>query len=337
MAILGDSTVTGAVTNPHLKAFVANAAGVLLINFLGSRHNSGKPPMRRETYSLKEYEAASAKRERGSLILESRGSRAVDTPEYSWAYDLGVSLGFQPREMLMVAQDGKKVSSIATQLERVMGVTKTQLPEMLLISYGLNDICHPNDVGREVGVFKSRFKQTVAQQIQELIKLKPHDRGTVVFISAPLDATNLMDNEELMSQVISFEGGSLLDLQDVVTCSQIRDKTFVRQTWPGLQLRGLLIQECKGLRQDVPDPKGRVEKVRQLQNAQIEAWREVLSESQTPGFKFILAESVRKIRFVAGDLANDCFHPSIRAHRKITDQFLMNELKDVQSVFDVQR
>lgn len=337
MAILGDSTVTGAVTNPHLKAFVANAAGVFLINFLWPSHNSGRIPMRRETYSLKEYQEAGDKGERGFLVLESRGSRALDTPEYSWAYDLGVGLGFHPREMLMVAQDGQKVSSIARQLERVMGVTKTELPEMLLISYGLNDICHPNDVGRETAVFKSRFKKTVANQIQEITKLKPNGKGTVVFISAPLDATNLMDNDELMSQVISFEGGSLLDLKDVVTCSQIRDKTFVRQTWQGLQMRGLLIQECKGLRQDVENPKARVEKVRQLQGAQIEAWREVLGETQVPGFKFILAESVRRIRFVAGDLANDCFHPSISAHKKIANQFLLNELKDLHSVFDVQR
>lgn len=337
MAILGDSTVTGAVTNPYIKAFVANAAGVLLINFLWPGHNSGRIPMRRETYSMKEYQEASDKGERGLLIMESRGSRAVDTPEYSWAYDLGLGLGFHPREMLMVAQDGQKVSSISKQLERVIGVTKTELPEMLLISYGLNDICHPNDVGREITVFKSRFKKTVAEQIQAITKLKPNPEGTVVFISAPLDATNLMDNEELMSQVISFEGGSLLDLKDVVTCSQIRDKTFQRQTWPGLQMRGLLIQECKGLRQDVEDPNARVEKVRQLQGAQIEAWREVLSETQVPGFKFILAESVRSIRFVAGDLANDCFHPSISAHKKIANQFLLNELKDPQSVFDVQR
>lgn len=337
MAILGDSTVTGAATNPYLKPFVANALGTLVINFAWPGINTGREKMRRETYSLKEYQAAKEKGELYSLYPESRLSRAVDTPEYSFAYDVGIGLGLKPKEMLMVAQDGKKVNTISRQLERVMGITKTELPQMLLISYGLNDICHPNEVNGDVADFKARFKQTVTAQVNAITKLKPNEKGTVVFISAPLDATNLMDNDELMSQIIPFEGASLLDLNDVVTCTQLRDKSFERQTIPGLFFRNLLIGECKGLRQDVPRPKERVEKVRQLQNAQMEAWREVLSETKVLGFKFIFAESVRNIHFVAGDLANDCFHPSIRAHKKIAGQFLSNELKDVHSVFEVER
>jgi hypothetical protein len=337
MAILGDSTVTGAATNPYLKPFFANLAGVLLVNFISPGHKTGRAKMRRETYSAKEYAVANEKGDLLSLLAESRLSRSFDTPEYSFAYDVGLGLGISPREMLLVAQDGQKVRSISRQLDRVMGITKDSLPPMLLISYGLNDICHPNDVGAEVAAFKSRFKQTVQSQISEITRLKPNEKGTVVFISAPLDATNLMDNDELMSQIIPFEGASLLDLKDVVTCTQLRDKSFARQTIPGQGLRNAFIGMCKGLRQDVNDPKARVEKVRQLQNAQIEAWKEVLAETQVPGFKFILAESVRKIRFTAGDLANDCFHPSVSAHRKIANQFLTNELKDLHAVFDVQR
>jgi hypothetical protein len=330
MAILGDSTVTGAATNPHLKGFFANMAGFILdIDLFHPEYDSGFKPLRRVTYSPAEWAKAESKGMGGQLSLagESKLSRAFDIPEYSWAYQVGLGLKIRPREMLMVAQDGKKVGSLSTQLERVMSVTKTELPPLLLISYGLNDICHPNDVGAEIAAFKTRFKQTVASQIQAITRLKPNEAGTTVFISAPLDATNLMDNDELMSQKIPFEGAGPLGLfNNEISCKELRDKSFARQTWPGLALRDLFIGECKGLRADVNDPKARVEKVRALQTAQMEAWREAIAETNVPGFHFIFGESVRSIRFEAGDLANDCFHPSRSAHTKIANQFIRYEL-----------
>lgn len=354
MAVIGDSTVTGAATNKHLKPYFANMLGFVLdVNLLhpeASLQASDYPspdefnikdpivPMKRVTYSRREY--SEAKQKGYSYLFDLQGgsklSRAFDLTENSFAYLISQSLNIPGDQVLMVAQDGKKVNTLSEQLERVMESEKT-LPPLLLISYGLNDICHPDEVNGDIAEFKKRFKQTVREQLQAIAVQPPAAQGTTVLISAPLDATNLMNNSKLMSQRIPFEGAAIFDIPGInfvlgkdygtVSCTELRDKSFKRQTVPGLALRNMLIGECKGLRSDTSDIESRVVKVRALQTAQIDAWKESLAEFSVPGITWLFGDSIREIQFVAGDLANDCFHPSPLAHAKIARQFLSHELK----------
>jgi hypothetical protein len=349
MAVIGDSTVTGAASNRHLKPYIDNLAGFFLDIPLKHpeaiarvRDSSAlkqfnledpiKPP-RRITYSQREYDEA--QQEGYSALFGLKGgselSRALDMPEHSFAYLLGRKLNIPADQILFVAQDGKKVNTITEQLERVMD-GQSHLPPFILISYGLNDICHPNDVASVVADFKVRFKRTVLEQLTKLSSLPAAANGTTVFISAPLDATNLMNNDELMSQKIPFEGATRFGGE--VTCKELRDKSWARQTAPGLIVRDMFIGECKGLRSDVSDPLARVNKVRELQTAQMEAWEEVIADlrSQNSSFRWIFATSIRDMKFESGDLANDCFHPSVRAHAKIANQFLSHELKGMNGL-----
>jgi hypothetical protein len=350
MAIIGDSTVTGAATNPSLEPYFLNLLDfvfridLIYPDSIAAYENYPSPlefhiapgpipRLHRITYSKREYGEAQAKG--NGALIDLRGgsklSRALDTAEYSFGYLIGRGLGVPANKIVLVAQDGKKITSMADQVERIFDTGSPTLPPILLISYGLNDICHPNDVAEEVSKFKARFKQTVFEQVSNLVAKAPDSNGTTVMISAPLDATNLMDNEELLSQKISFQ--SDLVFHQEITCKDLRDKTFADRSDQEVKMRQILISECRGLRGPTPDMAGRVRKVRELQNAQMEAWREVIESLQTkaPGFHLIFADSIRKIHFASGDLANDCFHPSIAAHTKIARQFLGHELLPLEA------
>lgn len=342
MGVIGDSLVTGALADPHLEAFYTELIGRLLnIDIL----NPGWPadpaaypspaefhiqtpiePVTRITHSTQEWARAKGIAATLKLTAESDAAQTIDVEEYSFAYMIGRALDLPGRRIVVAAQDGQKVSSISRQVRRLLDYGDGRLPPLLLVSYGLNDICHPDDINGDPALFQKNFLEVARAQLAALTAQTPAAGGTTIVIAAPPDATNLLINEDLLRQKIPFEGASLW--RGSVTCKQILDDSDGPSlSLTGRQMRGMLVAECRGLREPTSDPQARAERARRLQEAQVEDWRQALSElGPTPELRWIFADSIRAIRFHAGDLANDCFHPSVAAHTKIARQFLSHEL-----------
>lgn len=346
MGVIGDSTVTGAAADPRLDPFPLEMIGRLLnLNVITpgwpayyvdysdpAEFNITEPiePVTRVTYSLVEKSEARAKGRGAAFSQYGEGalSQTLDVEEYSFAYMIGRSLNIRGRNIVIAAQDGQKASTLSRQARRLLDFGGGHLPPLVLVSYGLNDICHPNDVAGDVADFKARFLQTVRAELAAVAAMPVAEGGgTRILISAPLDATNLMVNENLLSQTIAIEGAGWW--RGRISCKELRDGS-AKLTSVGEGMRSLLIGECRGLREETNDWPGRAQKVRALQMAQIEAWQQAISEIQTSGLTIQLGGSVRNVRFASGDLANDCFHPGISAHEKIARGFLENELRDLR-------
>ncbi len=157
MAIVGDSAATGAVSSPKLKPKLSNllpkALRVLTIGgdvvprlkYIPNpeKYNLSSPLERvsRPTYSAADYLDALADNNVAELNRNARAARVIDTPEYSFGYFVGRSLGIKGSDIVMTAQDGQRVDSIAKQFRRIYELYQSTLPPLILISFTANDLC----------------------------------------------------------------------------------------------------------------------------------------------------------------------------------------------------
>ena len=339
MAIVGDSSVTGAATHPSLAATLLNLMGHLA-QFMTDQEVKGLPldfdfhpypnefnitnplqPQTRITYSKREFDVAKADKEATQLNRQSKASIRLDTPEYSFGYMIGRKLGIKSEHIVNVGQNGKKYNSLTEQFHRIFEVSET-LPPLVLVSYVANDFCNPDNFKKPASAFRKTYSETVARELKQIENLPPSALGTRILILAPFDVVNVLTNPDLLEQEIPFEGHERLK------CEKLR-KGEVGKSFTSRKMLDALVGACRGVLSPNPSSE-RVAQVKEFQDIQVEVLSEAVerfNKSSRPGLKAELALSTRNIDFKMGDLANDCFHPGIRGHARIARQLLSHELK----------
>jgi hypothetical protein len=137
-----------------------------------------------------------------------------------------------------------------------------------------------------------------------------------------LDLANILSNPKLGIQKVPLDVAQ-------VACGDLRDPKQA-PTWLARPLQAVLRHECPAILDEaVPlDERGR--RIREFQEAQTKVMGEEIARAAAKapsGLKLTLAVSVRDISFQTGDLAADCFHPSIGGHTRIANKLLANELR----------
>jgi hypothetical protein len=343
MAVVGDSSVTGAASDPRIQASVGSLLGEIF-GFLSESRMTDNPgryefysdpsefrisnpvePVTRVAYTSAEFADASDS-EKVSMNFDLKAALKLDVEEYSFGYMIGRSLGVNAKDILIVGEDGKKVRTLSQQFARIFETGIKTLPPLVLVSYVANDFCDEGTFGRSSESFEEYLHEQIFSQIEDLKKWPANSQGTKVVILAPLDVSQILISEDLLSQIVPLEG------QALATCRDLRDQTEAAKTKGNPLASGIkktLSSECKSvLRGDTRDPQ-KIAKIQLLQNIQIKVWREFILEvsKHTPQIEWTLANSTREIIYKNGDLANDCFHPGIKAHERIARQLLDNELR----------
>ncbi len=345
MAIVGDSSTTGAAADPSFIASWTRFKQKSFVFILRGKTTSNTPdysvypsplefnitnpvqPLNRVMLSKEELEY---ERSEGSVFmkdLESKGSKLIDTPEYAFGYMVGRALNVNPNHIVTTGQDGKQFDTLEQQLKRIFEVGTKTLPPLVLVSYVANDFCHPDFFDRPVDYFRNMFEQRVRDQMQKAAKFPPHPQGTKIVIVAPVDVANVLTNHELLQQKIFFEGAGQ------ITCEALR-KGETPKMWWSESMRKALIGECRGVLSPSDHPEQHIQRVRDLQYVQDEILKNAVDEfnkTAPQGLSAIYASSTKDIQFKAGDLANDCFHPSVSGHTRIARQLLSHELKHILS------
>lgn len=341
MAIVGDSSVNGAAAHESYQASLVNLAGHALSFLMESRPTEltptytryldpeffniqpDVPRVTRVVYSKAEFAEAKLEGTVSQKNLEAKASLKLDTEEYSFGYMIGSKLNIKSERMVFVGQNGKKVETISEQFDRIHEVGSKTLPPLILMSYVANNICHPDVYKIPPERFHQEFKEILRGEINQAITHSAHPTGTTVVVLAPLDVSRILTDEKLLTQTIPYQGRQ-------ITCKSLWNGSAVT-TDADKTLKDSLVGMCRGILGSDESMSDRAAKVRHLQSLQIEAWKSVLNEAnaKAQGIQFVFAESVRDIEFEPGDLANDCFHPSIQGHEKIAKQLLSNELQSV--------
>lgn len=347
IGIVGDSIVTGASSNPEIKLSFNKLVKFLLSEALEPRGdiradwnnsiyqsfdipaNEIKSPVR-IFFSPEELE----NREIADLQLEAIGSTKVDFEEQSFGYLVGKSLGILSDKIIFVGQDGKRINHADTQFVRLnewksyevtrawtptatdhnrMTVKteyvggKSELPELVLMSFVANDMCHNETLEFQTGDLYTRYYNDLIGTYKNVVNnMSAAEKGTDIFFITALDPVQVLDNPLILSARKTFEDSTL-------TCGEIRNlKDKGRLSFIEGMCDSILATELTDL--------NRIEFLRsrwlEIKQAQVDATIEAQSWG-TPGFTFKTITSVSDMKFAGDEVSNDCFHPSFKGHARM--------------------
>ena len=326
MAVVGDSTVTGAASSERIEATVGNLAS-LFFGFLREDrgYTKSREPLTRVPFSANEYKIAGSKWQVLLMNLGAKLSLRLDVPENSFGYWVGRQLGIEARDIVLVGQDGVTVETIPHQFARIFEMRTATLPPLILLAYTANDFCADRIFDEPVAITAQKFRDSLSRAWGRAAPyLRPHKNGTRIFIMAPVDIVNLITNPEVLAQKVNVEG------QGEITCGQLRhgEHRFTLGAWFMLRTLNLM---CPSVTATHLEDELRLSRLRDIQNEFNAAWKsqvENLNNSyQTSGLTFQYLEGTRTLKFATGDLGNDCFHPSAQGHRKIGEYVLSEVAK----------
>lgn len=327
MAIVGDSGTTGALASPRFRPTLASLGDYLLDDDAARPRLEEIPnpekfrihslePMNR-VYYTEEEEKESAE----DPGLSAMAAEKLDVKEYSFGYFVGRHRNLFPENIFLVGQDGARVDSIARQFARLKETGFIDLPPLVLVSYTANDLCGDEIFNEPPETLVQQFKEEITHQMKEVIAdNRPRTTGTHIVILAPLDVAKVLSDEHLLSQKIEFEGIG------EISCMDLRQGKNEKASLATEKLRERLMGMCRSVLEIKPNEKHKIDRIRKLQDGFSAAWMDLIAElrrdHEGKGFTFDYVESVRYLRAEPGDLANDCFHPSVRFHQKIAEEVL---------------
>lgn len=335
LAVLGDSSVTGAAAHPALQANFWSLFGDAVGLITQDRESQTLPPhishyIAPEHYRITQPDPPTrlfyTQRDLGWLWpvgrnLEAKAAMKLDTEEYTFGYLLGRRWGVPPNKIVIAGRDGAMINSLGSQVQRLLDVAPV-LPPVMLISFVANELCDPLAFNMAPAEFSAAYGKMLRVQLQYLAKLPPHPEGTRIVFLAPLDLANILTNPSLMSQPVSLQG-------DSTTCGQLREDKGVSSRLTRL-MQKILINECPAVFSSAQNVQERLARIKDLQAGQIQKLTEeiaLFNQTAPPNLRMMLGNSVRSINFQTGDLAGDCFHPSLAGHTRIANALLANELR----------
>lgn len=303
VAIVGDSSVTGAVSNSAMRADWKS----ILKTFAQALSQEG-PKIGRAFYS----ETEMIEKPIWRLNLKALVSRTWDAEELSFAVLYARSLGYADDEILMAAEDGAKIEALKVQMRRVYEAGKGKLPPLVLVSFVANDFCDPSFLSLNNEQFLEAYRAEIRTSFKIIEKMQTSETKTKVLFLAPLDLKNILENKVLLSQIVPLE-------EDEVSCERLRKKDENEGLSKSF-LKELLIGECMTLLDPVKQSQNS-DRFKFLQSRQLGILKDEIRKFNVSNKDISIhyVEQVRKIPFQRGDLANDCFHPSESGHRRIAE------------------
>lgn len=302
MAIIGDSSVTGAVANPKVEAdwvsLISHSTSEMLSPFNEQR-------VFYATHEMNEHFLA-------KLNFEALVSNTFDAGERSFAFLFGQSLGLKKEEIIIAAQNGAKIQALTKQFRRALEVGDGKLPPLALVSFVANDFCDPGFLESSENEFLKSYQEDLRKALDEIRQMPPNPNGTSVLFVEPLNVANLFENEDLRHQIVPFNG-------DHVSCQEqrVRKGSDDFSSWI---LKELLINECA----TVLDPNLKEKSMERIKSFQVKQSHILATEikrfnQMSRNINAFYLDHLNKIPFQSGDLANDCFHPSEKGHRRIAE------------------
>lgn len=330
MAILGDSTSTGALANPEASLGLPSllSHGLEFLEFwVGHPGINAKKYPELAEFNVKSpvkpltriwYSAAEEKKQ-NELALEIQDRVTddfADFPEFSWGYLVGRSLGIEPKKIELAGQDGKRIDQISNQFSRLDRLGYATLPELVFVSFTINDICKETNFDMDLEQFKKAYYESFKAQFESVMSShQAAASGTHIYVLAPVPVAAELTNASILEKVIPIPNGK-------ARCEDIRSQKTDFKFF-GFSLDSTLYHMCPAVLKTQANDEARIRKlgllldgIKDMQSLALKELNES-SVSANNGFRYTHITEISDAKVDAPEIANDCFHPSMEGHMNI--------------------
>lgn len=354
MAILGDSISSGAVINPRIKFETQSLWSV----FSGEdeiedlRRKMQEPDFWVTQYPMPEpvvLEATGREFQSSAVwfaerLIQLASRQFLNNPEYAWPNLLGRRLGYSSEKILIAADNGAKSKDIVNQIARVLHHTDKKIPTKTFVFYTGNDICSPF-LQLMTGV--QQYEALISRGLDYLFKHGDTDANERYEINlvGMIDITQLYRSEAILGKKVQAHGKQRTceDLMNnppeswtvsqPAASSNAFDQPFLFNVLPFPKNQASYCPSLFGTAYDMGDKKD--DSYKSLIANRIRDYREALKkialakqrELETKGMKNITVryiDSLFDIKFASDEIAEDCFHLSVKGHERIARELFQS-------------
>lgn len=344
VAFLGDSISTGAVTHPSLEF---NKPGLWKI-LRGGRAVVPDPAYLRDNLgdeSIKDLRDPirlwpSAKEYLNPLswlglhFINAVSRVYLDTEAYSWSAMLSQRLGYAPQETVIAAQDGARAYDAIHQVDRLLDYTDGATPEKIFLFFTGNDLCgHTMDYVTSSDDYAAYIERSLIYLARN--GLPPQERGTDVYVVSFMGILQLTGNQDILEKVVPAAG-------QIATCKEVgagkkemseKDQVaFLKENPDAAFFLNFFPDTPATLCPTVFEQNiDRREDQRSVLANRIRAYRETTkaavlrmgqrqknqADAGARAFRFHFVDDTSDLIFAGEDIANDCFHLSVKGQNKV--------------------
>lgn len=335
IGIVGDSISTGGASHPALAFDLDRISAVFTgaqkleadqatLDFLSAEGVTTPPNAKRLDLSPREYVHPLVWM--FNSFVTSMSSQYLDTLDFAWGSLLGRLRGHD--EVFVAARDGEKSLLARQQMDRILDGVKGEALDHLFVFYTGNDLC---GAVPEYMTSPSEYSNSIEEAVRYyILNAKPKSNGDIthVWLVSPLNVSQLVTSKVIQNKRVFAYGKerSCKELQ-----SDQFDKNLMGTPSPddkNIGLRPILAQIFQG------GPYGlcptlfayhqgnSLEALQPLSDA-LAGYRKELQELSkrlnevSPLFRVQNISSAAPIEFAAEDIANDCFHLSLKGQMRV--------------------
>jgi lysophospholipase L1-like esterase len=301
LGVVGDSTVTGAATAPAFEARTMQLFRAL------------------QAPAVTPAVVRIFPEDGWTSGLENWVWQKVDSPDDSYPALIAQTLRIAAKDVVVVAKNGAQIEAIPVQL-KALAKHSPELPTHVLVSFTANDLCAEEIYATSLEVTRQRYRSALQEAWKELGEnFKAAPKGTVFFVTAPLDVVSMLRQESIRSKMIPFAD------REMISCGALRENRFSFSIESWFMAR-MLNRMCPALLTVPVAAFDQWQRLAAEQTMQMDEWRGRIEQLNAHygalGFRWRFVDSLRQLKFGPEDIGTDCFHPSKLGHRKLADHVL---------------
>lgn len=324
LGVVGDSLATGAVARPDLhfdyKVLLLRLGDFIweaimdfeprLEDFPNPNQFGLSSPVESAQRLLPTWKEVKNGQATYGEVLLNFGLTTIDNEEYSFGYMVGRALGFKGNDIWIAAQDGKRIATLGLQVERLLGMNPRHLPKLILVSYTGNDMCSEEILKHDISDVVKNYRKTLYHELKKVLNFPPHPELTTLVFVAPVNILSVVTNEKILAKPVLRDGKWSMCLDQ-----RQNSKHF---------FNSILTRMCPAVLKTKSTDEKRVAHLRSIYNGFVEVQRQLLAAISAPGFRLKFIAESSYIDFDQEDVANDCFHLSVKGQSKLAQTILRN-------------
>jgi lysophospholipase L1-like esterase len=313
-AVLGDSLSTGAALHPALNfdslALWQVLKGEISVAVEDRHYPPGYAPLREPAAPLLwptigEFRTGVDWLAR--TVTFGIFAKYLNSVQLSWSQLLGQKLGVRPENILIAAENGARIETLARQFERVRATGKQ--PTDVFIFFSGNDVCAPTPM-------MATPPETYAKRLETGIRFLRRTFKGQIYVLGHLGLGQLVLNKSIQDKAVYAFG-------EQSTCGELRKKQFrpaaaATRLPPSATMVGYFLPPNPAMLCATvfmaEEPTAVANQVRAIRRAATAAVDRLKAADLGP---ITIVEEVGELEFAGEDIAVDCFHLSSLGQAKI--------------------
>lgn len=247
--------------------------------------------------------------------------RYLDAEEYSWSYLWARKRNIAPDQILIAARDGERSAHGVRQVDRLLDAHEGRALQHLFVFFTGNDLCAADiSLATPAPEFLKGIEQAVRYYVRNA---KPGEGPHYIWLVDPLGILQIVTAPEILNHKVKASGQEL-------SCRDLQAGRFTPQftPWQAAMTPAQIFMNAfgQGPRNYCPSlfavHQGSSE-VQMRIGATLKSYREGIAQLHETlqvlptQFRVRHLKSAASLIFSGDEMANDCFHLSLKGHHKV--------------------